>query len=116
MSKYILCVAYIFFSVSGLVIIKIGANATEARGITIPMINLHLSTISILGIMCYGISFCIYMGVVANFSIGFIVPLLGGIVNILILVASAFVLQEGLETKSIIGALIVIIGIVVMNI
>ncbi len=113
--KYILCTLYVLFSVSGLVVIKIGSNVENARSITIPLLHLNLSIISIIGMIFYGISFCLYMGVVANFDIGFIIPILGGIVNILILVASVAILKEGLSTKTIIGAMIVAIGIVVMN-
>lgn len=114
-SKILICILYVLFSVSGLVVIKIGNSIELSRGFTIPFINLHLSLISVLGILFYGISFCLYMGVVANFDIGFIIPLLGGIINILILVASIFILKEGLSMRAVIGALIVVFGIAVMN-
>lgn len=113
--KVILCGIYVMFSVSGLVLIKMGSNTISEKGITIPIIGINLTALTIFGIMCYGISFCLYLGVVSNFDIGFIIPLLGGIVNVLILLASIFILREGLGLKSIIGALIIVVGIMVMN-
>ncbi len=115
MAKYILCAIYVLFSVSGLLIIKIASTAESTKSFVVPLLNFKVSWLSILGIICYGISFCLYLGVVSNFNIGFIIPLLGGVVNVLILLASTFILREGLGLKSIIGALIIVVGIMVMN-
>ncbi len=112
--KYILCAIYIFFSVSGLTLIKMGSNMT-GEGIVLPFINISLSICTIFGIMCYGISFCLYLGVVSSFDLGFIIPIVGGVVNICILLVSFFLLKEKLTVNMIVGAVIVIVGIVIMN-
>ncbi len=116
LSRYFLCIIYIIFSVSGLIIIKMGNDAQINKFLTIPLINLNLSWLSVIGIICYGISFCLYLGIIANYKIGIIIPILGGIVNIAILAASTLLFKEQLGIKSIIGALIIIVGIVIMNI
>ncbi len=114
--RYLLCVVYIFFSVSGLTLIKIGSNQPASMGICIPIIDLVISKQTILGIICYGISFCLYLGVVSKFDLGLIIPILGGIVNILIVIISFSILKERITMNMVLGALIISIGIIIMNI
>lgn len=114
MIKYILCIAYILFSVSGLTLIKMGSSQTE-NSILIPIIEVFVSKWSFIGIICYGMSFCLYLGVVSKFDLGLIIPFVGGIINILILCTSYFVLKEKLSANMVVGAVIVTIGIVIMN-
>ena len=116
MAKYILCAIYVLFSVSGLLIIKIASTAESTKSFVVPLLNFKVSWLSILGIICYGISFCLYLGVVSNFKLGVIIPLIGGIVNIAILASSTFLLKENIGPKAIIGAVVIIVGIVIMNI
>lgn len=71
---------------------------------------------SILGLLCYGLSFVCFMGVISNFNLGYIVPLLGGIVNVLIVCSALLVLREQLTINMILGAAIIIFGIFVMNV
>ncbi|MGN0161886.1 MAG: hypothetical protein ACI4AQ_10895 [Lachnospiraceae bacterium] len=114
--RYLLCVVYVLFSVSGLTLIKIGSNRTIPEGICIPVIGMSVSKYTILGILCYGISFCLYLGVVSKFDLGIIIPILGGIVNILIVIISFLILKEKVTANMILGAVIISIGIIIMNI
>ena len=77
---------------------------------------MSISIWSFMGITCYGISFLLYLGIISKFDLGFIIPIIGGIVNILILIVSYFILKEQLTFNMILGAVITIIGIVIMNI
>lgn len=113
MIKYLLFVIYILFSVSGLTLFKIGSM--QKAVITIPIVGIALSKWTITGIICYGFSFIIYLCVVSEFDLGVIIPIIGGIVNILILLVSYFILKEHLTFCSILGAIIISIGIVIMN-
>lgn len=113
MIKYILCVIYLFFSVSGLTFFKVGSM--QEGGLTIPVVNVALSKWTLIGIICYGLSFLIYLCVISKFELGVIIPIIGGAVNILILLVSYFILKENLSACSIIGAVIISVGIVIMN-
>lgn len=115
MIKYVLCIVYILFSVSGLTLIKIGSLQPLDKSIIVPIIDLNLSKATLGGILCYGISFCLYLGVISKFDLGLIIPLLGGIINIAILLISFFILKEQLTYNVVLGAVIIIIGIVIMN-
>lgn len=105
-----------FFSVVGLTFIKIGSDQPMNNSFEIPVVNISISIWSFIGIACYGISFLIYLGVISKFDLGFIIPIIGGIVNILILIISYFILKEQLTFNMVLGAIITIIGIVIMNI
>lgn len=111
---YILCAAYVIFSVSGLTLFKIGSSITEG-GFCVPVLNFMLNGYSFAGICCYGISFLLYLGVVSKFNLGFIIPIVGGIVNIAILLISIFLLKETISINMILGAFIVVLGIAIMN-
>ena len=85
-SKYILCVIYVIFSVSGLTFIKIGSRQETYNHIIVPLFDISVSIWSLVGIICYGISFFLYLALISKFDLGIIIPLLGGIINIFILV------------------------------
>lgn len=113
MIKYILCIIYILFSVSGLTLFKVGS--IQEGGLTIPVVDVSISKWTLMGIMCYSFSFLIYLCVISKFDLGVIIPIIGGIINIIILFVSYFILKENLSTYSIIGAIIISVGIVIMN-
>ena len=56
------------------------------------------------------------MGVITNFDLGVIIPIVGGIINILIMISAIVVLKEKLTLNAIIGAVIIVFGIIIMNI
>lgn len=116
MNKYFLCVIYILFSVSGLTLIKYSGNHIELTKVVIPFINIPISWYFIAGLFCYGMSFVLYMGVITKFDLGIIIPIVGGIINILIMISAIWVLKEKMTINMIVGAIIIILGIVIMNI
>ncbi|WP_294378990.1 hypothetical protein [uncultured Clostridium sp.] len=115
MSKYLLCGIYILFSVSGLTLIKYGGNHSELAKAVLPIIDMPISWYVIVGLFCYGMSFILYMGVITKFDLGVIIPIVAGIVNILIMISAIIILKEKLTLNMIIGAVIIILGIVIMN-
>ena len=114
MFRVLLCIAYVILTVSGLILVKY-ASLHPQVGFTIPILRVVISKYSLIGLMCYGISFILYICVISQFDLGFIIPLVGGIVNILILVASLTILNESPDLNAIIGAAFIIVGIVIMN-
>lgn len=115
MLKILLCIAYIILTVSGLILIKYSSLHPQ-DGFILPIMKVVISKYSFIGLMCYGCSFLLYISVISQFDLGFIIPIVGGIANILILVSSVTILNETLGLNSIIGAALIIVGIVIMNI
>lgn len=113
--KFILIVIYIILTISGLILIKKGANPG-----TINMqngeINFGINLISLLGFVCYICSFLLFTRIVVMFDLSYIMPLCTGIVQVITLVASYFIFKEQISKQGLIGAILVIIGIIIMNI
>lgn len=78
-------------------------------------ITLGMSIVSGVGFVCYLGSFLLFTRVITMFDLSYIYPIVTGIVQILTLVASAVVFKENMSIQSVIGAIIVIAGIIIMN-
>lgn len=112
--KIILVIIYLMLTVSGLILMKLGGNSGEVA-IKEGVFNFNISLISALGFVCYICSFLLFTKIVLMFDLSYIMPLTTGIVQILTLVASYLVFKENLTLQSVMGASIVIIGIILMN-
>ena len=78
-------------------------------------ITLGMSIVSGIGFVCYLGSFLLFTRVITMFDLSYIYPIVTGIVQILTLVASAVVFKENMSIQSVIGAIVVIVGIISMN-
>lgn len=113
---WILICIYLLLTVSGLVLFKVGANQGISASIHSGFFALKISGVSILGILCYGCSFLLYLALVSKMDLGYIYPVTTGIVYILVLAASVFIFKEAVSTFKIIGCGFIFIGVILMNI
>lgn len=113
--KYILVPIYIVLTISGLVFMKLGGNPGTIS-FRDGSFAFSMSTVSAIGFVCYICSFLLFTRIVVLFDLSFIYPLTTGIVQIVTLIASYFVFKEKISVTGIVGAILVIIGIIVMNI
>ena len=114
MIPIIMIIIYIGLSISGLVLMKLGGNpgsVSVAEG----NINLGISFVSLIGFICYIGSFFLFTRMVVMFELSYIMPLTTGIVQVLSLISSKLIFKEEFTTTGIIGATIIIIGVVVLN-
>ena len=112
--KFVLVIAYLILTVAGLVLMKLGGNPGTIA-LKEGTITLGMSVISGIGFICYLCSFLLFTRIVVMFNLSYIFPICTGIVQILTLIASAIVFKENITMQSAIGAAIIIIGIIVMN-
>ena len=112
--KFVLVIVYLVLTTSGLIFMKLGGNPG-----TIAFkegdIALSMNWISAIGFLCYLGSFLLFTRIVVMFDLSYIYPIVTGIVQIITLIASKLVFKEELSIQAIIGASLVIIGIVIMN-
>ena len=113
--KYILVPIYIVLTISGLVFMKLGGNPGTIS-FRDGSFAFSMSTVSAIGFICYICSFLLFTRIVVLFDLSFIYPLTTGIVQIVTLIASYFVFKEKISITGLVGAILVIIGIIVMNI
>jgi small multidrug resistance pump len=113
--NYILCLIYLSFSVAGLTLMKLGSVKTALPAWQIPILNLRLNFISASGYLCYIISFLLYTVVITKFDLGFIIPMLSGLVNVAIFIIAVILFKESFTVYSIIGLFLISIGVFLMN-
>lgn len=115
MKKSILVVAYIILTITGLVLMKLGGNTgtIEISGFDF---NFSMSFISLLGFISYILSFLLFTNIVVKFNLSYIMPITSGLIQVLTLISGFFIFKENISVNGIIGAGLVISGIVVMNI
>lgn len=113
--KYILVVIYLILTLSGLTLMKKGGNPGKIQ-INKKDLNLSMSVISAVGFLCYLGSFLLFTKIVIMFDLSYIMPIVTGIVQVLTLFVANRIFKEKIDTKAIIGASFIIIGVLVMNI
>lgn len=112
--QIVLIVVYLLLTMSGLIFMKLGGN-TGSFSMVEGNINFGISPVSLLGFICYIGSFFLYTRMVVIFDLSYITPLCTGIVQILTLIASKIIFKEDISMQGIIGASIIIIGLIIMN-
>lgn len=112
--QILIIVIYLILTMAGLVLMKLGGN-TGTFAMDNGNINFGISPISLLGFICYIGSFFVYTRMVVMFDLSYITPLCTGIVQILTLIASKVIFKENISIQGIVGASIIIIGLLIMN-
>ena len=107
-------ILYLFFTVAGLILIKLG-SADVSLIIRNAKINFSFNFYLILGLLCYMASFILWTLLLKNNKLSYVVPLTTGISQVLILFSSFYILKETIKPLNLIGAAIVIIGVIIMN-
>ena len=113
--KIVLVMIYVVLTLLGLILMKKGGNPGTIN-ISDGNISLGMNLISLAGFVCYICSFLLFTRIVVMFDLSYIMPICTGIVQTLTLIASYFVFKEQISKQGIIGAILVIFGIVIMNI
>jgi len=112
--QYVLILVYLVLTVAGLVFMKLGGNP-GTLALKDGTITLGMSVVSGIGFVCYLCSFLLFTRIVVMFDLSYIYPIVTGIVQILTLIASAVVFKEQMSLQAVIGAILVIVGIIIMN-
>lgn len=113
--KYLLVPIYIVFTIAGLILMKLGGNP-GTLSIKDGNFGISMSIVSAIGFLCYICSFLLFTRIVVMFDLSYIYPLTTGIVQSVTLIASYVIFKENMSLTSVIGAVLVIAGIIVMNI
>lgn len=113
--RYILVGIYLILSISGLVFMKLGGNPGTVA-VKDGNINFGMNIISGIGFLCYIGSFLLFTRIVIMFDLSYIFPICTGIVQVITLIISYYVFKENISLYGIVGASLVIVGIIIMNI
>lgn len=113
MLLFVLFTLYVLLASSGLVLFKLGT----VNGSIIKILNfsINFSWKMLVGIMCYGFSFLLWLYIVSHMNLTFAMPLSVAIVNTLVIVESCVFLKEKITITQGIGIFIVIFGVAIMT-
>ena len=114
--NYVFIAIYVFLSVSGLVLFKLGSANELAISLSSSFLSVKIHLLSILGLLLYVLSFFVYMGLVSKNDLSHLVPIVTGIVYLSTLVASVVIFKEAMHGWQIVGSLLIIAGVILMNI
>lgn len=110
----LLFLVYVILSSSGIILFKLGSAELSIKMVS-NQLNMNFPMMSILGLMCYLISFILWMIIISKSDVSFIVPLGLGLTNVLILVGSMVVLKEEINLYGIIGIVLILGGTILIN-
>lgn len=110
----VIFVIYLIASVSGMLLVKIGAEATNL-GVNQGVIGLNMPWYSIVGMLLYIISFLLWMVLLNSHNLSYIYPISMGLSQALILIVAVLVLKEEIAPVQWIGIVVVLIGVVLIN-
>lgn len=105
---------YVILSSMGIILFKLGASEASVS-LTKGLLNFQMSYISMIGLLCYLLSFVLWMYIIANKNVSYIVPLGLGLTNVMILVGSYFILGESISMMNIVGAAVILIGVLIIS-
>ena len=112
MIKYVLIVIYLFCTTGGITFMKLGGDSLKVSAGT--TLGIAMSWQTFVGFLLYIVSFLLWQKMIVKYDISILVPIVNGIVQVLILVIGHLIFKESLNTISLIGASLIIFGIVLM--
>lgn len=108
--KNLMILMYLLFCLSGLILMKWGNTTSRWILFTIPTININITFISLIGYSCYVASFILYSIIISKNDISILVPFIGGIVNVMTVIAGIIIFGERITLNLLIGTLFIIVG------
>lgn len=110
-----LVIVYLILTTAGLILMKKGGNSGNIALAGNEM-SFNISLVSLMGFVCYICSFLLFTRIVIMFDLSYIIPICAAITQVLALIAAKIIFKEELSTTSLIGVIVIIIGIVLLNI
>lgn len=114
MKLIIMFTCYVLLASSGLILFKLGSTNNNLT-LNIFGLSINYSVKMILGLLCYGFSFILWMLIVSKMNLTIAMPLSVAIVNTLVVVGSCLVLKEKITLTQGVGIFIVILGVCIMT-
>lgn len=114
MKLIIMFICYVLLASSGLILFKIGSTNSNLT-LSLFGFKINYSIKMILGLLCYGCSFILWMLIVSKSNLTIAMPLSVALVNTLVVVESCLILKERITLSQGIGIFIVIIGVCIMT-
>lgn len=110
----ILFLIYVLLSSSGLILFKMGSKDVGLE-LSKTLFSVTLSWQMLLGILCYLLSFILWLVIVSKSNLSYVYPMSIAMINIALLVGAYYFLNEPITVRTVVGVSIIIIGVVVLK-
>lgn len=114
MKIIVMFTCYVLLASSGLILFKLGSTNSNLT-LNIFGLSINYSIKMILGLLCYGLSFLLWMLIVSKTNLTIAMPLSVAIVNTLVVVGSCLILKEKITLLQGVGIFIIILGVCIMT-
>lgn len=114
MIKYLLTIVYLVCTTGGITFMKLGGDSMSLS-LKEP-VQFKIGYQTLLGFFLYLCSFLLWQRLIIKYDLSIMVPIVTGIVQVLVLIIGRVVFKESLSIISMIGAIFIISGIVLMAI
>lgn len=115
MNNVIMFILYFFFACAGMVLIKMGGQSTRDTLFNLPVIDLSVSLLSLLGFVFYGLSFLLYAALLTKYELSFLNPVTIGITSVLIFVSAVIFFGETITVARVLGLAVILVGVFIIN-
>lgn len=105
---------YLFFTVSGLIFIKLGAGNSNVQ-VSKNVLNLSVNLYLLVGLVAYILSFLMYIVLLKKYNLSYIVPITTSLSYIAVLVSSVLIFKEKITPISAVAICIILVGVVLLN-
>lgn len=106
MKNFIVCFMYCFFALTGILLIKY-SNKDESL---FEILGIGINGKILLGIICYAVSFALFIFCISRMQISITLPILSAINSILVVVMGILFFREKLTPLQLWGIIIIIVG------
>lgn len=112
--KFLLTVVYLLFTTSGMFFMKAGGDSLSllfSKGL-----EFKIGYLSLVGFVCYGISFLLWQKLLVTYDLSYIVPLTMGIIQIITLVIGVAAFQESISWVNVMGVFCIVVGVILVGV
>ena len=115
MIGFLALVLFVIVTSSALILLKMGTKNGALISIKNKRPRLHITKQSFFGILLYGISFLLYMYLIAQNDLGYIIPLTTALVYLILFPASYYLFREKFTRLKLLGIGCIAIGLILLN-
>jgi drug/metabolite transporter (DMT)-like permease len=108
-------VLYFLFACTGMVLIKMGGQPAQNTLFSLPVLNLNISIMSLVGFLFYALSFILFASLLGKYELSFLNPMTIGITSILIFISAVVFFGEVLSFGKLAGLAFILIGVFIIN-
>lgn len=111
----LLIVIYLSLTVGGLTLVKLGTNGSALFSKVDDRLVWNIGLLTVLGILCYGLSFLLLMFLVSRYELSFIIPVTTALGQILIFIVAVTIFKEQFTVLKLLAITLIVTGVLLLQ-